>query len=309
MVESVLVMYVATRLTSGTVNYQKTLTKFEFASRALAMGEKWGGWRFRMKTYMEACQKLEPSTIVVLTDADDVLAVRPSIGILELYHSFGRPIVLATEPVCLRSNCQPVSEYWKTNQLPVHSTSQFVNCGSMMGTATALATMWAWMLNNGYEDDQFALGNYTNHFPELVALDSLNRIFYIMPPPLRRSPPSVVWDKQGTLQKLTDNIDRRDCTPYFLHFAGNFVEPAIGATFQLARPAPLYDIFASQILSHEALPYFNTSEDGRKASVIIVWAIFSLLMFFIIVLSLVLVRKHRFLQNANMARKNTTHSG
>ena len=101
------VLYVATKLTPGVTNYKKTLDAFQFPHQALAQGQNWGGWRFRMKTYMEACQKEASDAILVLTDADDVLAIRHHTPDLQAaYENFNKPIVVSAESVCFPNNCK-----------------------------------------------------------------------------------------------------------------------------------------------------------------------------------------------------------
>ena len=70
------------------------------------------------------------------------------------------------------SNCPNLSEYWGNVKRPKR---QFVNTGLIAGKAKDLLEMYNWCINwvveNNVNDDQIAMGNYMNSFPEKVASD------------------------------------------------------------------------------------------------------------------------------------------
>ena len=55
---------------------------------------------------------------------------------------------------------------------------KFVNNGLIAGTVEAVKRFLQWALENKYTDDQFALGNYMNTFPELVAADTAAELLH-----------------------------------------------------------------------------------------------------------------------------------
>ena len=242
----------STNNSAGSHNFIQTLDKFDYQHRRLAFGDKWGGWRFRMKTYMDACNELQPDTIVLLTDADDVLVVRRyDVELLARFMSFGKDIVVSAELSCIW-NCMPVTEYWKLQQQQQSATAfKYANGGGQMGRAGAIANMWKWALDEGYEDDQFALGNYINTYPDSVALDHEHKIFYVVPPPIANRTPTYTFEgNEIILISSEHDIVAPTSSPYFLHFAGNFIQTGISRTvFMHSHPnLDTYDTVASGVL-------------------------------------------------------------
>jgi len=280
------VKFVATALTTGVHNYTKTLHSFGYDYEHLALGEKWGGWRFRMKTYMDICKKEKPDEILILTDADDVLVTRKNDNLQTIFEKFNKDIIVSSETVCLTSTCKDIPNYWKKNGKE-DSSCFFVNCGLMMGRAGELCTMWKWMLDQGFQDDQIALGHYVDSYPEKFHVDAYNELFYTVP---RSTSVEIEWSK-NELVSLIDPIDKRKCTPYFLHFAGHFTIPTIHSALVLHKQPVLYDDIAKKILNTEAMSYQNLNEGGRKYGILIFWTITSIFLVIIILLAIFLTKK------------------
>lgn len=286
------VLYVATKMTSGLSNYEKTLDLFQYSHQKLGHGQTWGGWRFRMKLYMEACAQEPSDAILILTDADDILCVKPETGLQQKFLNFLKPIVLSAEINCSSASCRPLDDYWKVTNGTNKSSYKYVNCGTMMGRAGHLAIMWKWMLDNNFQDDQLALGYYVNQFPEMCHVDETNELFYVMPPPINNAPPVIEWerDSNGTMviQSLRETVDQTVCRPYFVHFAGNFIQPVVFSAFLLSPSKIMYDKMAKNILNDDAMSIIQTSETGRIIGVIVVWSVIILLMLVIFVMIFIL---------------------
>jgi len=285
------ILYVATKMTSGLSNYEKTLDLFKYEHEKLGYGQIWGGWRFRMKLYMEACLKEPSETILVLTDADDVLCVKSGEGMLEKFLSFNKSIVCTAEVTCNIGVCLPVDNYWKVRNQLNQSSYKYVNCGTMMGRAGALAKMWKWMLDNNFQDDQLGLCNYVNTFPELFHVDSTNSLFYVVPPPVANATPLIEWQKNSNnisyVKSLRETVDQSVCEPFFIHFAGNFVQPAVFSALILHPPKLLYDQMAQTLLKENAMNMFQTNEVGRQVGVAVTWAMVLVLALIVVLLIIV----------------------
>lgn len=277
------VFYVATKTTTGVYNYQQSLNQSGYDHHRLAEGQKWGGWRFRMQVYQEACAREAPNTILILTDADDVLSIRKPDGVLEAFQQFQKPIVVSAETLCL-SNCKSLDRYWAANPHTDQPSYRYANCGCLMGRAGNLAAMWQWMLDRDFQDDQIGLGHYIESFPENIALDTGGHLFYVVPPPVKRSDPQILSSDNTDLLSLKDQIDGHICSPYFLHFAGNFVEPSITAAFLPNPKAHLYDVISNRVLGAKAMSYFQTNVLGHSISVVVVWTLVGLLVILVFAL-------------------------
>lgn len=81
-------------------NWEKTARLHEFDPIILGFGEKWGGWQWRMKTYAEYLETIDPEEIVILCDGTDVFFVGSSKEALEKYKKIGHKVIFAAEISC-----------------------------------------------------------------------------------------------------------------------------------------------------------------------------------------------------------------
>jgi len=299
-----IIAYVATKTTTGSENYRKTLDKFGYDFIPLGLGDAWGGWRYRMQKYWDFCTSRPPEEILILTDADDVLAVRPhhEKELMQTYHQFQRAIVVGAERYCYTvKNCHPVPRYW-ADHADLDTQNRYVNAGTMMGPAGKLADLWAWMLASTHTDDQTALGEYVNLYPDIFALDTNSKIFYCHLQKLTYAAPQVEW--QGNhIKSITDPVHQVSITPFFVHFAGNFMYPALTANLFGTVPQLAYNDYARGILGHAALPNFQVESNAVQVTNIIFWVLGAMvLVFFIVIVILAhqLIKKSRRLAAEKM---------
>jgi hypothetical protein len=156
--------------------------------RVLGLGEQWGGWRHRMRTYRDAAAELtqlDPLAVVVCMDAYDAICLRSAgDGLLDTFRSFGKPLVLSLERVCI-GNCVSIRDWWETDGTPhLRKASlsdlpedRYVNGGLVMGYAWAIQKLYDWMLNINEADDQRGLGRYALAHRDHWAPDIQGRIF------------------------------------------------------------------------------------------------------------------------------------
>ncbi len=139
----------------------------------IGMNVRWQGWITRMNAYKDFCQSLEDQNeIIVLSDAYDVLCIRNGNDFQEVYNQYAnKKIIIGAEKGCAMVNCFPPEQYWFENNIDKNEARRFVNNGLIAGPANKLAAMWTWAIENEFKDDQFAVGNYTDQFPQEIFLD------------------------------------------------------------------------------------------------------------------------------------------
>jgi hypothetical protein len=74
--------------------------KLGYDTTILGLGEKWGGWPWRTKKYIKAISELDPGTLVVLVDGNDILFVRGPDALWEGFKRIDHPVVFGGESSC-----------------------------------------------------------------------------------------------------------------------------------------------------------------------------------------------------------------
>lgn len=295
------VLSVSTTKNAGCANFCTSLQRAKIPYELLGVGEKWGGWRYRMQTYVNTLTTLPQDEIVLLSDADDMLCLRGTATELEeAFLAFDKPIVVAAELTCNPMyNCVPVVNYWGDTPPPVF---QYVNAGVVVGRANALAEMWQWILDQGYDDDQRGLGAYVNAHPSNVVLDSDCKIFYVNPPPQSGKQGKLNWDEDENFVSVDTGVLSHMPRPFFVHFAGNFVVGAIDSYF-LGKPLkshqPIYNTVSRKLLGKDAIEVSNHTTADTKIGVAIFWTTFALL----IVALLYIIGMHVRRRKADKSKK------
>lgn len=146
------------------------------------LGDKWIGLMNRVIAYNKFLQSLDPNTVVILSDARDVVCVRSPKAFMEAYHSFHSNFIVSMELFCdiktdipdhyIGGQCVPLVHYWKSKGITSLPDRKFANAGLVAGRAGELCRWLQWTIDNKYENDQFALCNYINTFPERIAVDT-----------------------------------------------------------------------------------------------------------------------------------------
>lgn len=158
-----------------------TLQQTKWTYKLVGEGEKWEGFPTRMKCYLRELSALKEDQVVVLSDARDVVAVRPPNEFIKGFLSCGGRIVVSMELFCeghmaddrtTGFQCIPLTNYWKHYNLTEQPHRRYVNMGLVAGYAKDLITMLTWIVEHKYTDDQLGIGNYMNAFPHLVYADT-----------------------------------------------------------------------------------------------------------------------------------------
>jgi hypothetical protein len=166
--------------TKGTERLCKTLDHHTWTYNIVGNGETWDGWKTRAKGYKRILDTMPDDTIVICSDARDVLCLRNSKTFLDAFESYHAELIVSMEltsggiigggqdPVY---NCVPLTEYWAYHNCTDIPLRRFVNAGLVCGRARALREFVNWFLESEYDDDQYALGKYMNMFPDRVCAD------------------------------------------------------------------------------------------------------------------------------------------
>jgi hypothetical protein len=172
--------------TSTTEFFVKTLNANGWDYTMIGAGERWEGFMTKIKGYLNYLNSMDEERIVIISDARDVVCVRSPKAFIKGFNSFKSDMVVSMELLCdgkfdkidisdyvpnLKSQCIPLNKYWKHHGVSTLPIRKYVNSGLMAGKVKALKQCLKWLINNNYTDDQFAVGNYMNMFPDRIAVD------------------------------------------------------------------------------------------------------------------------------------------
>jgi hypothetical protein len=168
--------------TDNTLSFKKTLENNGWTYKLIGEGEEWKGLITRVAAYNNFLKTLDPTTVVVLSDARDVVCVRSPKAFLDGWKTFKRDVVVSMELFCdsktdvpddyKGGQCVPLINYWKSNGITHLPPRKFVNAGLVAGRVGELCRWLQWTLDNKYENDQLALCNYMNTYPDRIAVDT-----------------------------------------------------------------------------------------------------------------------------------------
>jgi hypothetical protein len=167
--------------TENTKYFINTLESNGWGYKIVGTGETWEGWPTRMRAYSKILGTLPDDKVVILSDARDVVCVRSPKAFMDGFRKFNKDMVVSMELLCggiidnptdaIRSQCKPVTNYWKHNNITTIPPRRYVNNGLVAGKAKALKVFMDWIIEHKFQEDQLGLGNYVNTFPDRVALD------------------------------------------------------------------------------------------------------------------------------------------
>ena len=161
--------------------YKKTLSDNDWLCMQVGEGEKWDGFKFKIKKYFEVLDKIKDEQLVVVTDAHDVFCVRNMKHFKEAFSSFKKDIVVSMEmfaegktvynPEKKYFQVACLDDYWRYYGKENTSFRKFVNSGLIAGKCRDIREFFKWAYLNKLEDDQKALGEYMCLKPEKIAAD------------------------------------------------------------------------------------------------------------------------------------------
>ena len=168
--------------TENTRFFIKTLENNVWDYKFVGEGETWKGFTSKVIGYNAFLSSIDPETIVVLSDARDVVCVRSPKAFIEAYSSFQTDFIVSMELFCggktdvtdefVDAQCVPLVNYWKHYNILELPFRKFVNSGLIAGKAGSILKWLQFTIENKYDDDQFALCQYINKYPERISVDS-----------------------------------------------------------------------------------------------------------------------------------------
>jgi len=215
--EKPLVLSYDNNMNENSYFYMNTLDKNNWEYIIVGQGDKWENFMTRVNSYLTFLKTLPSEKIVILTDCRDVACCRPPKAFIKAFQSFGKKMIVSMELFCEgymdrpdnfigEWQCVALTPYWNYHEIKNLPHRKYVNNGLICGKVIDLIHNLEWAINNNYKDDQFALGNYVNTFPERVVLDVEAKILHT--------------STFGFLAGLDDiNIQNQD-SPTFAEFFG-----------------------------------------------------------------------------------------
>jgi hypothetical protein len=167
--------------TENTKFFIETLKQNKWNYKLIGEGELWEGFvKTRVSAYLRELSSLPDNQLVILTDARDVICLRPPNYFKDGFQSFGEKLVVSMELFCegnmdedkvsQKFQCIPLTQYWNYYN-PSRPNRKFANMGLLVGRVKDLRHCLSWIKENNYKDDQLGLCNYMNTFPERVSAD------------------------------------------------------------------------------------------------------------------------------------------
>lgn len=179
------VVTVSTDETWSSRNFVRSLRKYGYDHVLLARGEKWQGWKWRTRKYIDFLKRLPPGDryVVCISDSNDVLMARPSSDLLRRFLTFKAPIVVGGESMLIGGDMYQESRRWETyRKLREKMTpedwrrvrNKFPQAGFVMGWRDDMLQL---LLDNQHEhDDQNGLMNRYLENMDRFYLDTCNDI-------------------------------------------------------------------------------------------------------------------------------------
>ena len=226
-INSPLVVSLETNPTENTYYFVKSLINNNWDYDIIGIGKPWNGFKSKLQYYPDYLQTLDPERLVILSDSRDVFCVRSPDHFVYAFQTFNKPILVSLEIFCQTKpddsavqnlkdiwQCVPLNEYWK-HQSNKPTVRRYVNSGLIVGRAKDLLEHYNWIKSTSWNDDQAALGDYMNKFPNKVAADIHASVlhtsgFGINAGILTKNQ----WEDSPSLAELTGRKN------YFLHLPG-----------------------------------------------------------------------------------------
>jgi hypothetical protein len=161
--------------------YGETLKEHGWDYAIVGKGQQWTGWKGRAQAYKSVLETVDPTRLVVLTDARDVVCLRSSTTFKDAFASFKGNMIVSMElsaggvigapPSEEKYNVTRLQQYWKHYGV-ILSERPYVNAGLICGYVHAILQYLNWFIESPHTDDQKALGEYMNLYPTRVIADT-----------------------------------------------------------------------------------------------------------------------------------------
>jgi hypothetical protein len=179
MENNLLIVSYANTHTRNFYNYKHSLRKYGYKYKILGKGEKWKGFNSKISAYYNYLKhfKYNKNLLICITDCYDVLACNKPNKLIEKYlKNYNNKILFGCEANCLERNCLYLSKLWKKkngdSSLP---SNRYLNSGFILGKLSMILDLLKFTMDqftiNGIDDDQLAMCQYAQKYPENVVLD------------------------------------------------------------------------------------------------------------------------------------------
>jgi hypothetical protein len=215
----------------NTQRFISTLENKCWKYQIIGEGVEWKGIMTRVEKYLVHLKTMSPTQIVILSDARDVYCLRNTEHFLTALKSMiniSSQVLVSMELFAEGffhyneenensqvTNLTPYWKYHKIDENTIPSGRKFVNAGLMCGQVNNLIEILTYAINNNFTDDQKALGDFMNKYPEKIVADVDAKI-------LHTSGFGVLGGYQVNHQ-LSDSPNLGEILgrgAYFLHIAG-----------------------------------------------------------------------------------------
>lgn len=230
---SLRVLTVTTEPSPGFDNWLRTAAEFGFSYSVIGWGEKWGGWPWRTRKYIEAINTLCSTDLVAIVDGTDLFFVGPPDDLVRSYTAnfAAGSVVIGAESGC----CSGGNDSNPIRKRRVHALSRernasryrYPNGGFVMGRASDLLCVLRDNLNE--RDDQEGYTNkWLTRYPRLELdhnqclcgnLPNTEHMASIRPPDYDARMKEVDYWRVDPTTKRLQNVSTL-CVPAVLHFPG-----------------------------------------------------------------------------------------
>lgn len=166
-------------------NWEYTAKGLGYNYKVLGLGEKWGGWNWRTKQYLEYVKTLPRNSTVLITDCNDVFFVKPATELYQSWMTFvteGKRLVFGGESTCCTGEYRFYVSPSKRNEAikkiksyDPESRWMFPNAGCMIGFRDNVIE--ALEISKEAEDDQAAYLKEYLQDKDWLAIDYNHRMF------------------------------------------------------------------------------------------------------------------------------------
>jgi hypothetical protein len=226
-INSPLVVSLETNPTENTYHFVQSLINNNWDYDIIGIGKPWYGFKSKLQYYPDYLQTLDPERLVILSDSRDVFCVRSPDHFVYAFQTFNKPLLVSLEIFCQGApddsavqnpkdiwQCVPLNEYWKHQSIKP-TIRRYVNSGLIVGKTKDLIEHYNWIKSTTWKDDQAALGDYMNKFPNKVAADVHASVLHTSGFGINAGVlTKKQWEDSPSLAELTGRKN------YFLHLPG-----------------------------------------------------------------------------------------
>jgi hypothetical protein len=160
--------------------FKETLDTHRWQYAFISISDTYKAHRDKLDGYRQMLNMLPPDKIVVLSDSRDVFCCRNVKAFMNGYRSLKSDFIVSMELFCNKTTavvtkpipqCVPLVKYWKHHKREEWPMRKYVNSGLIVGKAINLIDFFNYATEHEFHDDQEALGDYMNNYPDKVLAD------------------------------------------------------------------------------------------------------------------------------------------